>query len=56
MGALLGCRAVTSVAVLADDDVIMNGDAERAGDGDDLLGHLDVGLRPRRVARGMVVH
>jgi hypothetical protein len=32
------------VPILADDDVIVHGDAERAVDRDDLLGHLDVGL------------
>ena len=36
------------VAVLANDDVIVHGDPERAGDGDDLLSHLNVGLRRRR--------
>ena len=41
--------------VLADDDVVVHGDAERGGDIDDRLGHLDVGLRRRRVAGGMVV-
>jgi hypothetical protein len=44
------------VPILADDDVIVHGDAERSGDRDDLLGHLDVGLRRRRVAGRMVVH
>ena len=41
--------------VLADDDVVVHGDAERAGERDDLLGHLDVGARWRRVAGGMIV-
>jgi hypothetical protein len=41
--------------VLADDDVIVHGDAERRGDVDDRLGHLDIGLRRRRIARGVVV-
>ena len=31
------------VAVLADDDVVVHGDAERARHRDDRLGHLDVG-------------
>ncbi len=31
--------------VLADDDVIVHGDAERTGDVDDRLGHLDIRLR-----------
>jgi len=42
--------------VLADDDVIVHGDAERTGDVDDRLGHLDIGLRGRRIAGGMIVH
>jgi hypothetical protein len=42
--------------VLADDDVVMHGDAERPRDVDDCLGHLDVRLRWRRTAGGMVVH
>jgi hypothetical protein len=37
----------------ADDDVVVHGDAERAGDIDDRLGHLDVGLRRRRIAGGV---
>jgi len=42
--------------VLADDDVVVHGDAERGGDVDDRFRHLDVGLRRRRIAGGMVVH
>ncbi len=42
--------------VLADDDVIMHGDAERLGDVDDRFRHLDVGLRRRRIATGVIVH
>lgn len=41
--------------VLADNDVVVHGDAERRGDVDDRLGHLNVGLRRRRIAGGMVV-
>jgi hypothetical protein len=41
--------------VLADDDVVMHGDAERGGDIDDRFRHLDIGLRWRRVAGGVVV-
>ena len=41
--------------VLADDDVVMHGDPERLGDVDDRFRHLDVGLRRRRIAGGMVV-
>ena len=44
------------VAFLADDDVVVHGNAERLGDLDDRLRHLDVGARRRRVAGGMVVH
>ena len=43
------------MAFLADDDVVVHGDAERAGDIDDGLGHLDVGARGGRIAGGMVV-
>ena len=42
------------MAVLADDDVVVHGDAERGGDVDDGFRHLDVGLRRRRVAGGVV--
>jgi hypothetical protein len=44
------------VAVLADDDVVVHGDAERPAHVDDGLGHLDVCARGRRIARGMIVH
>jgi hypothetical protein len=43
------------VTVLADNDVVVHSDAERAGDRDDRLGHLDIRLRRRRIARWMVV-
>src|SRR5215475_5921645 len=43
------------VPVLADDDVVVHGDAERLRHLDDRLRHLDVGARRRRVAGGMVV-
>ncbi len=46
----------TRMPVLADDDVVVHGDAERGGDVDDRFGHLDVGLRRRRIAGGVVVH
>lgn len=36
--------------VLADDDVIVHGNAQRLGDVDDGLGHLDVGLRGGGIA------
>jgi hypothetical protein len=38
------------VAVLADDDVVVHGDAERARHRDDRLRHFDVGARRGRVA------
>ena len=41
--------------VLADDDVVVHRDAERGSDLDDCLGHMDVGLRGRRIATRMVV-
>ena len=43
------------VSVLADDDVVVHRDAERARHLDDLARHLDVGARRRRIAGGMVV-
>jgi hypothetical protein len=43
------------VPVLADDDVIVHRDAERPGDVDDLLRHLDVGAARRRIAGRMLV-
>jgi hypothetical protein len=44
------------VALLADDDVVVHRDAEGLRHLDDLAGHLDVGARRGRIARGMVVH
>jgi hypothetical protein len=44
------------MAVLADDDVVVHGDAEGLRDLDDRLRHLDVRTRGRRVAGRMVVH
>jgi hypothetical protein len=46
----------TRVPVLADDDVVVHGNAERLCDLDNRLGHVDVGLRRRRIAGGVVVH
>ena len=40
--------------VLADNDVVVHGDAKRRRDIDGRLGHLDVGLRGRRIAGGMI--
>ena len=44
------------VTLLADDDVIVHRNAERARHGDDLLRHLDIGARRCRIAGGMIVH
>jgi hypothetical protein len=48
------------VSLLADDDVVVDHDAERFGgdDDDDLLGHLDIGAGRGGIgiARGVVVH
>ena len=46
----------TRMSVPADDDVVVHGNAERGGDLDDRFGHVDIGLRERRIAGGMVVH
>ena len=46
----------TCVPVLADDDVVVHGNAEWGCDVDDRFGHPDVGLRRRRIAGGVVVH
>ena len=40
------------MAVLADDDVVVHGNAERGGDVDDGFGHLDIRLRRCRIAGG----
>jgi hypothetical protein len=42
--------------VLADDDVIVHRHAERSGDVNDRLGHLDVRLRGRGIATWVIVH
>ena len=39
----------------ADDDVVVHGNAERACDIDDRFRHLDIRLRRRRIAGGVVV-
>jgi hypothetical protein len=49
-------RLQARMAVLADDDVVVHGDAEGPGHVDDGLRHLDVGARGRRIAGGMIVH
>jgi hypothetical protein len=43
------------MAVAPDDDVVVNRDAERGRDRDDLLRHADVGSRGARIAWGVVV-
>ena len=48
-------RLQARVSVLADDEVVVHRDAERACDLHDRLRHLDVGARRCRIARGMVV-
>ena len=45
----------SGMAFLADDDVVVHGNAERFRHIDDGLRHLDVGARRRRIARRMVV-
>ena len=44
------------MAFFAANDVIVHGDAEIFRGFDDLFGHLDIGLRRRGVAGGVVVH
>jgi hypothetical protein len=48
-------RLQAGMPVLADDDVVVHGDAERSGHVDDGLGHLDVRARGRRIAGRMIV-
>jgi len=43
------------MTVLADDDVIVNGDAERLCRFDDHFGHVDIGTGGCRIAGGVVV-
>jgi hypothetical protein len=42
--------------VLADNEMVVHGDAERARNLDDRLRHLNVGARRGGIAGGMVVH
>src|SRR5690554_482959 len=44
------------MAGFANDDVIVQRDAERPGDVVDVLGHAHIGGRGRRVTRGVIVH
>ena len=44
------------MALLADDDVVVDHDPEILGRPDDLLGHLEIGAGRRRIARGVIVH
>ena len=41
--------------VLAGDDMVVHGNAERCCNLDDRLGHVDIRLRRRRIAGGVVV-
>ena len=47
--------AQTDMAGTADDDVVVDGDAQFLGRIGDLAGHVDVGPRRRRVAARMIV-
>ena len=49
-------RLEARMAFTANDNMVVNGDAEGCGACDDLLRHVDVGTRRRRVARRVVVH
>jgi hypothetical protein len=44
------------VPILADDDVVVHGNAKRCGDIDDRFRHPDIGLRWRGIARRVIVH
>jgi hypothetical protein len=44
------------MTLTADDEMVVHGYAERAGGGNDLVGHVDVRAGGRGVARGVVVH
>lgn len=43
------------VAVAADDEVVVDGDIQRLGGRDNVLGHFDVARGRGRIARGMIV-
>jgi len=43
------------MAILADDNMVVNGDAQRAGRVDDGLRHVDIGARGSGVAGGMIM-
>jgi hypothetical protein len=45
----------TGMPFLADDDVVVHGNTKRLRHGDDLLRHLDVRARRRRIAGGMIM-
>ncbi len=44
------------MAFLADDDVVVHGNAERTCHRDDLLRHLNIGMRRSRIAGRTIVH
>src|SRR5690349_17812018 len=48
--------AEARMALAADDEVIVDCDAERLGGGANLLGHLDVVARRLGIARWVIVH
>src|SRR5215510_1774839 len=48
-------RLETRVPILADDEVVVHGDAERARDLDDCPRHVDIGARRGGIAGGMIV-
>ena len=40
----------------SDNDVVVDRNSERLGDIDDVLRHLDIGMRRRRIAGRVIVH
>ena len=44
------------MALFADDDVVVNDDAERFAGGHDRLGHLDIGARRGRITGRVIVY
>ena len=44
------------MTIFPDDDVVVNGDAERGGDVDDGFRHRDIRLRRCRIAGRVIVH
>ena len=48
--------AKTCMAIPPDDQMIMHRDAQRLGDIDDILRHLDVCRGGRGISRGVIMH